>query len=280
MIDFPIDEIYHRIARFDAIDRDIPVGSGSGFFYWHSNSIYFATNRDYIIIEEKAFLPDYITLYINTGQKADKTTITIPLYDKEEKPVWRVFLSDDGDVLVSIPVSKIIPDLDFTRCFLSLYHLPSSVCLQVDDITLAIPVSVCISLAGYFFHSGSKNGKTIQKSIEKQGDFKINRKGFATDMVEMVLVLLQHNLDAINKLKLDQKRAEEMANHMMIHANLINELEKIMVQFNDVLDFQIYDRVEKIFGILKEGNSDDYTVARHLIRKVLMLLGQNIVFMQ
>lgn len=280
MIGFPIDEIYHRIARFDAIDRDITVGSGSGFFYWHNDNIFFATKRDNIIIEEKAFLPDYITLYINTDQKPDKTTITIPLYDKEEKPAWRVFLPEQDEVFISIPVPKTIPEFDFKHCFLSLYHLPSRVCLQVDDVTLTIPVSTCVSLASYFFHSGSQNGKIIQKSIEKQGDFRINRKGFATDMVEMVLVLLQHNLDVINKLKSDQKRTGEIADYLIMHANLINELENIMIQFSDVLDVQIYDKVQKIFIALKDGSSDDQTIARHLIRKALMLLGQNILFAQ
>jgi hypothetical protein len=280
MTDFPLDEIYRRISRFDVIDRDIPIGSGSGFFYWYNDSIFFATNRDNVIIEEEAFLPDYIILHTNADQKPDKTTITLPLYDKKEKPIWRVFLQEQDEVLISIPVPKIISGIDFTRCFLSLYHLPSRVCLQVDDITLTIPVSTCISLASYFFHSGSKNGKVIQKSIEKQGDFKINRKGFATDMVEMVLVLLQRNLDVINELKVDQKKAGEISYYLRIHSNLINELEKIMIQFSDVLDLQIYDKVQKIFNVLKDGSSDNHTIARHLIRKALMLLGQNILFTQ
>ena len=34
MLEFPIDEIYRRVAKFDALreDKDIVIGSGSGFF--------------------------------------------------------------------------------------------------------------------------------------------------------------------------------------------------------------------------------------------------------
>lgn len=155
MLDFPIDEIHRRVARFDAIDedKDIPIGSGSGFFYLYNDTIFFATNRENVIVEEKAFLPDSLTLYLNADMGSEKTKVTLPLYDTTEKPVWRVFLPEQDKVLISIPIPRIIPELDFTCCFLSLYHLPSRVCLQADDITLTIPVSVCISLADYFFHA-------------------------------------------------------------------------------------------------------------------------------
>ncbi|MDH2907382.1 MAG: hypothetical protein PXX83_04710 [Candidatus Nitrosotalea sp.] len=70
----------------------------------------------------------------------------------------------------------------------------------MDDIILNIPVSVGISLAGYF-HPEIQNGKTLQKTIERQGDFRINRRGFATNVIKMIPVLLQYNLVRLTKLE-------------------------------------------------------------------------------
>ncbi|MDE1725532.1 MAG: hypothetical protein KGH76_06520 [Thaumarchaeota archaeon] len=54
MLEFPIDEIYRRVARFDVVDNDkgTTIGSGVGFFYWHNDNVFFATNRSHIAIEE------------------------------------------------------------------------------------------------------------------------------------------------------------------------------------------------------------------------------------
>ncbi|TLX90216.1 MAG: hypothetical protein E6K93_05935 [Thaumarchaeota archaeon] len=291
MLEFPIDEIYRRVAKFDALreDKDLIIGSGSGFLYWYNDNVFFATHRDHIIIEEKAFLPDSIILYINTESKnSDGTKITIPLYDKTEKPVWRVLPSEPEQIIVSIPIPKAIAELDYTRYFLAPVNLPSVVLLPVNDITLKIPVSTGVSLSNYFFYSQSRTDKRLQKMIERYSDFKINRKGFATDMTEMVLVLLQHNLDKLDKLneiakrnnKFSKKRQEELSVYLSIHNNLVHELEEIMIRFSDELEPSIFDRIQKIFTILKDGNLEDYLVVRHLIQKVLILLGEKILFMQ
>ncbi|HET6458175.1 MAG TPA: hypothetical protein VFG24_04780 [Nitrosopumilaceae archaeon] len=142
-----------------------------------------------------------------------------------------------------------------------------------------------VSLADYFFHSNVRNEKTLQDMIEKQDGFRINRKGFAKDMLEMILVLLEQNLaklkNAENKKNNHSKKAdEEVSLYLSVHNNLIQELEKIMIQFGDVLEPSIFIRIQNIFMILKDWNIEDYLAARHLILKTLTLLGQNILFTQ
>lgn len=73
---------------------------------------------------------------------------------------------------------------------------------------------------------------------------------------------------------------KEITDYLSIHNNLTSKLEDIMMQFSDVLEPSIFDRIQNIFAILKDGNLEDYLIARHLIRKVLALLGQNILFVQ
>lgn len=195
MPEFPIEEIYKKVAKFDVVDRGTTVSSGVGFFYWYKDNAYFVTKRDYVVIEEKAFLPDSITLYLDTDYGFDKTMISLPLYNNIEIPVWRVILTEQNETIISIPIPKSIVSLDLTQCFLSLSSLPSQVYLQVDDTSLNISVSTCVLLANYFFYSNSSNEKALQKRIEENEEYRINRKGFARDMVEMVLVLIQNNLD-------------------------------------------------------------------------------------
>ncbi|MDE1813505.1 MAG: hypothetical protein KGH87_05345 [Thaumarchaeota archaeon] len=67
------------------------------------------------------------------------------------------------------------------------------------DIILNIPVSNDVSFAGYFY-SEIQNYKTLQKTIEEQGDFRINRGGFATNVIEMIPVL-SHNLGRLTELE-------------------------------------------------------------------------------
>lgn len=279
MPEFPIDEIYRRVARFDAIDdkKGTTIGTGSGFFYWYNDEIYLATSRNYIIMEEKAFLPDSIIVYVDT-EPADKTRITLPLYDKTEKPIWRVLTSEQEQAFISIPIPR-TGGLDFTHWFLALKRLPSTVYLPVDDISLNLHIPTGVSLADYFFYSQPENEKALQKRIEWHDDFRINRRGFARDMIEMVLVLVQHNLDKIEAAG-KKGRKEELDIHLLIHDNLISELENIMIKFGDVLEPSVLDKIRNIFAILKERNLEDHLVARHLIRKVLLLLGENILFTQ
>ncbi len=280
MPEFPIDEIYRRVTKFDVIDdkKGTTVGIGSGFFYWYNDDIYLATDRSYVIGEEKAFLPDSITVYIDTGS-TEKEKITLPLYDKAEKPAWRVLASEQEQIFISIPISR-TKGLDFTHWFLALERLPSVVYLQVDDISLNLPVSTTVSLSEYVFYSQPQNEKILQKRIERYDDFRINRKGFAKDMIEMVLVLLNHNLDKIEKKGVTNKKHEEFDIYLSIHDNLISELEKIMIQFGDVLEPSIFDKIQNIYSMLKEHNLEDYLIVKHLIRKVLILLGENILFTQ
>ncbi len=287
MLEFPIDEIYRKVAKFDSIREDlyITVGSGTGFFYWYNDEIFFVTARQHVVVEEKAYLPDSIMIYLDSeSENLHPNVITIPLYDKTEKPIWQVLATNSEQVFVSIPIPSTIFNQDHTRYFIAVSRFPSVVSLPVDDIILNIPVSVCVSLAGYFY-TDLQDCKALQKTIEKQGDFRINRRGFATDMIEMILVLLQHNLDRLKELEgkinfTPEKRKNEMTILLAIRDNLILELKKITVQFRDVLEPSVFERIQSIFSILKDSNLEDYLVVRHLIQKVLFVLGQNIVFTQ
>jgi hypothetical protein len=287
MSEFPIDEIYRRMAKFDSIREDlyITVGSGTGFFYWYNDEVSFVTSRRHVIVEEKAYLPDSIMIYLDTEPtNLHRDVITVPLYDKTEKPIWQVLETNSEQIFVSIPIPKSAISQDYTHCFIAVSRFPSVVSLPVDDIILNIPIPVCVSLAGYFY-SDIQDCKALQKTIEKQGEFKINRRGFATDMIEMILVLLQHNLDRLKKLEGKNnftlgKRKDEMAILLAIRDNLILELKKITVQFRDVLEPSVFERIQSIFSILKDSNLEDYLIVRHLIQKVLSVLGQNIIFTQ
>ncbi|GEM_PF-3899386 len=283
MLEFPITEIYRRVAKFDVIDEDkkSKVGSGCGFFYlcddkaFFETKIFFVTKRSYVAIEEHGFLPDSIILHIPTDSGMDTVDISLKLYDNEEKPVWRVLSQELESILISIPLPSSI-QVDYRRCFLSQHYLPTLVYLRMHDGTLNIPARVCLSVAEYIFYSDAQNEQSLQKMIEKGDGFRINRKGFARDMIEMILVLLQHNLEELAK----SSDGGKCGNSTALHYKLVSELEKVIIQFGDALEPSIFEKVQNIFAILREHNLEDYLAVRHLIRKVLLLLGQDILFVQ
>ena len=344
--------MYSKVARFNAVQyaKDdkphVTTNAGSGFFYLHGDKVYFATDRRYVIMEEKAFLPDSIVIHQNNIEWQTKNTssvagMEISLYDKNEKPVWQVlpFVSahDDSRMLVSIPIPQNMIDQRQLNtpefCFIAVEQFPKEVYLSLDgktqeigdkDVSLSIPISAALSIADYFLYSDKSNEKQLQKKIEKQYhafqkynyddegqiidvDFKIHRKNFARDMIEMVLVLLEQNMDKVKEktktqhiqdneydsdAKMRQEKSKEISSLLQIHSNLMRELEKIMRQFEDVLEPSIFDRMQTIFSIMmtkQNGlaglsslirNESDYLIVKHLIHKILEQLGHNIVFVQ
>ena len=191
-------------------------------------------------------------------------------------------------------------------------------------MSLSIPASIGLSLADYFFYSDKSNEKELQKEVEKKYhsyynhiydevnqiidvDFKINRKSFAEDMIEMILVLLEQNMDSIKRIVDEQKKlrsileenletarqnSKKISELMHTYLNLMKELENIMAQFQDVLEPSIFDRMQTMFKLLmtKQNrsmglalmmkNESDYVIVKHLIHKILEQMGRNIVFVQ
>ncbi|MCV0366360.1 MAG: hypothetical protein K5798_03720 [Nitrosopumilus sp.] len=274
---FPIDELYKRMGKINLLrnDKQSVIGIGTGFFYKNSeNGIYFATKRDSIIIEEKGFLPDSIVLHPNIEAKnfGNGNGITLSLYDENEKPTWRMLPSKNTESFVSIPVTNQDPQLEFTEYFVSYEQFPSKVYLPLGGISLEFQTGTAVSIANYFFYADKKSEKTIQMHIEQQIGFNINRKGFAKDMLEMTLRLLDCNISDLVKLDNGYEK------YMKIHQGLTDELEKIMIQFGDILIPSIFTRIKSIFELIKQKNFlDDHLIIRHLINRVLQQIGQNIM---
>lgn len=346
---FPIIQMYSKVARFNAIQYDkndkprVIANTGSGFFYTHENQAYFVTDRNYVIIEEKAFLPDSIIIHQNNIERQMQIPsiegMEIPLYDKNERPVWDVLPIPDTEkrTLISISISPNLTNQTqigiAENSFVATEQLPKEVFLSLEDsaqmtgnmdMSLSIPVSTGLSLADYFFYSDKSNEKELQKKIEKKYhpyrnyiyddinqtidvNFKINRKNFAEDMMEMVLVLLEQNMDKLKRVVDEQKKSQsdledslEIARQkskgtselLQTHSNLMSELEKIMGQFQDVLEPSIFERMQTMFKILMTKQNrlaglsllvkdeSDYIIVKHLIHKILEQLGRNIVFVQ
>ena len=67
--------MYSKVVRFNAVQYDkngrprVVANAGSGFFYTYENNAYFVTDRNYVIIEEKAFLPDSIIIHQNNIER-------------------------------------------------------------------------------------------------------------------------------------------------------------------------------------------------------------------
>jgi len=274
---FPIVEIYKKVARINLLrdSNKSVIGTGTGFFYWNYNDgIYFVTKRDSIIVEEKGFLPDSVVLYPNIEAKnfGDGNGMSISLYDENEKPTWRMLPGRFNESFVSIPVTKQIPELQFTEFFVATESLPSQVYLPLEKVSLEFQIPMAVSLADYFFYSDSKNEKIIHKHVENQVGFKINRKGFAKDMLEMVLMLINYNMEDIEKSNNSEK-------YLKIHHGLVLELDKIIRQFSDVLIPPVLQRIKNIFELINQKNFlEDNLVIRFLINRVLQQLGQNIFF--
>jgi len=275
---FPIAELYKKVAKINLLkdNSNTVIGTGTGFFYWNYNDgIYFVTKRDSLIVEEKGFLPDSVVLYPNIEAKnfGDEGNITLSLYDENEKPTWRMLPSRLHGSFVSIPVTEQIPDLKFTEFFVATESLPSKVYLPLGEVSLEFQIPIVVPLADYFFYSDTKSKKIIQRQVEHQVGFKLNRKGFAKDMLEMVLLLINYNLDDLGK---SNKASEK---YLKIHHGLILELDKIIKQFSDVLIPPILGRIKNIFELLTQKNFlDDQLVIRYLINRVLQHIGQNIFF--
>jgi len=166
--------MYSKVARFNAVQYNknnkprVITNAGSGFFYTYQDQAYFVTDRTYVIIEEKAFLPDYIIIHNNIERQTQIPSaegIEVQLYDKNERPVWNVLpVLDSERILISIPIPH---DLFGQKqvgiaenSFLSTEQLPKEVFLSLEnssqttddaDMSLSIPVSTGLSLADYFF---------------------------------------------------------------------------------------------------------------------------------
>ena len=277
MESFPIAEIYKKVAKINLLrdNTNSVIGTGTGFFYWNYNDgIYFVTKRNSIIVEEKGFLPDSVVLYPNIEAKnfGEENGMSLSLYDKNEKPTWRMLPGRFDEAFVSIPVTKQIPELEFTEFFVATESLPSQVYLPLGEISLEFQIPIAVSLADYFFYSDSKNEKTIHHHVEDQVGFKINRKGFARDMLEMVLMLIHYNME-------DLEKSNKNAKYLKIHQGLVLELDKIIRQFSDVLIPSILGRIKSILELLNQKNFlEDNLVIKFLINRVLQQLGQNIFF--
>lgn len=348
--------MYGKVARFSTVQYgkdgkpNVIPNAGSGFFYACENQAYFVTDRNYVIIEEKAFLPDSIIIHQNGIERQTEPIpsiggMQVSLYDKNEKPAWRVLSGPEQDakrMLISIPIPQDTaqgPTASAKTSFLATEQFPKEVYLDIvgDDgkpeiesgkgVSLSIPVTVGLSLADYFLYSDKSNEKDLQRKIEKQYEhpyqdygyngisqvievnFSIHRKGFAKDMIEMVLVLLEQNMDNLKELTDEQnlpgqskelstnqgdsrKESKVISKFLRTHSNLMKELAKIMEQFQDVLEPSIFDRMETMFKIMATGQNrlagllsllkheSDYLIVKHLIRKILEQLGRNIAFTQ
>ena len=276
MNSFPITALYKKIAKIQLLrdDTNSIIGTGTGFFYWNYNDgVYFATKRDSIIIEEQGFLPDSIVLHPNIEAKifGNGNGITLSLYDEHEKPTWRMLPSKSNEAFVSIPVSDKV-EFEFNEYFIATNSLPSEVYLPLGEVSLEFQIPIAVSLADYFFYSDTKTEKIIHHHVEDQVGFKINRKGFAKDMLEMVLMLIHYNLEDLGK-------SNKNAKYHKIHQGLVLELDKIIKQFSDVLIPSILGRIKSIFELLNQKNFlEDNLVIKFLINRVLQQLGQNIFF--
>ena len=224
--------------------------------------------------------------------------IEIPLYDKNERPVWQVLPHSDNNekrTLISIPISQEISNQKQIAAsessFLATEQLPKQVFLSLEfsqmtnneEISLSIPISIALSLADYFLYSDKLNEKDLQNKIEKRYNsyqnciyddveqiidvnFKINRKNFAEDMMEMILVLLEQNMDKVKEItsaqtlqehnetnqELEKRRREskEISELLQTNSNLMKEMQNITEQFQDVLEPSIFDRIDTIFKIM------------------------------
>lgn len=255
-------------------DKKDVIGTGTGFFYKNSkDGIYFATKRDSLIIEEKGFLPDSVVLHPNIEAKnfGNGYGITLSLYDENERPTWHMLPSKNIERLVSIPVTDQDSQLEFTKYFVSSEQFPSKVYLPLGETSLEFQIETAASIANYFFYSDKKSEKTIQTHIEHQIGFNINRKGFAKDMLEMTLRLIDCNISDLIKSNYEYEK------YIKIHEGLMSELENIMIQFGHVLIPPILARIKNIFELIKQKNFlDDYLIIHYLINRVLQQLGQNV----
>lgn len=141
--------MYGKVGQFNTVQNTkdgkpkVISNAGSGFFYLHKDKVYFATDRRYVIMEEKAFLPDSIIIYQNnieweTKNNSSVAGMEISLYDKNEMPVWQILpfvaTQDVRTMLVSIPISQtIIVQRQLCNsefCFVSLEQFPKEVFLS------------------------------------------------------------------------------------------------------------------------------------------------------
>jgi S1-C subfamily serine protease len=85
-----------------------PDKSASGFFYEHTNKLYFVTNRHVIIDEEYDFVPDSLelNLHINQEDLNKNKKYTINLYE-EDKKLWLEHPTGGKKIdVVAVPVDK------------------------------------------------------------------------------------------------------------------------------------------------------------------------------
>lgn len=99
-----VDSLLFCAARVSTFRQKRYLSSASGFFFERDTRLFLVTNRHVIFDRPSGHAPDSleIELHINSGNLAESTGYSIPLYNNRGEILWRQAADTAGDVDVAV----------------------------------------------------------------------------------------------------------------------------------------------------------------------------------
>jgi len=138
----PISELVATVAHVRCFKQGQQLGAASGFFYTHTDKLYFVTNRHVVIKEEDNFHPDELRLKLHTDPNdiQKNADFSVPLYSGDGKPLWLEHPIGRKEVdVVALPLDKgRIASRFFVKASSNSDHIPSDVDIAIGEDVLVI----------------------------------------------------------------------------------------------------------------------------------------------
>lgn len=137
-----IDELIATVAPVRSLKSGRAIASASGFFYVHSDDLYFVTNRHVLVDEDEDYYPDSIELRVHTdtADVRKNADYTVSLYDSKGQPLWHEHPKGGREIdVVAIPLDKRgVTSRFFVKAFSPQDSIPSDVRIGIGEDVLVI----------------------------------------------------------------------------------------------------------------------------------------------
>lgn len=132
-----ISDIVATVTPIGCYKERNHICSASGFFYNVEDSLHLVTNRHVFIDESEAYSPDEIVLTLHTDPNdiRHNSTIHLPLYDRDNQPLWKEHPRGGTNVdVVALPLRRddFIPRF-FMKAFAPNNHIPADAEISIGE---------------------------------------------------------------------------------------------------------------------------------------------------
>lgn len=136
-----ISDLVATVAQVRCFKEGRQQANASGFFYIHSDRLYFITNRHVAIKEEDEYFPDELQLKLHTNPSdiRQNETLSLRLYDDAGKPLWLEHPIRGKEIdVAAVPIDGSLVKSFFVRSFSSADHIPQDVSIPIGEDVLVL----------------------------------------------------------------------------------------------------------------------------------------------